>query len=243
MEAARRSGINFLGDARYDDETGTAPIPTGYSEVVFGELFRGARWVRDDVIVANKLWWEHWPHQDAATELDGSLARMGLDRIDLIYAMPPPKDLPIISVVREVCGLIESGRARVWGTGRWSAAQLHEAFEMLRALQRGPTGLVAAHALGGGTLTGKYLRGAAGHARGDTMSTARDGTDRAAAVAALALQWGCLRVTWPSPTRCCTRVWPVWCSVPPRHSKSWKTLAPSTHSRRSTTAKWTPSGS
>ena len=39
---ARRTpehGINFLDDARYDDETGSAPIATGYSEVLLGELF------------------------------------------------------------------------------------------------------------------------------------------------------------------------------------------------------------
>ena len=36
MRAARERGINFLDDARYDDETGTAPIPSGYSEVLFG---------------------------------------------------------------------------------------------------------------------------------------------------------------------------------------------------------------
>ena len=41
------------------------PFPTGYSEVVFGELFRAAGWVRDEVVVANKLWWEFWPEQDA----------------------------------------------------------------------------------------------------------------------------------------------------------------------------------
>ncbi len=40
MGAAREHGLNFLDDARYDDETGDAPIPTGYSEVLFGELFR-----------------------------------------------------------------------------------------------------------------------------------------------------------------------------------------------------------
>jgi hypothetical protein len=39
MEAAREEGITLVDDARNDDETGTAPIPTGYSEVVFGELF------------------------------------------------------------------------------------------------------------------------------------------------------------------------------------------------------------
>ena len=65
MQAAREAGITFLDDARYNDETGTAPIPTGYSEVVFGELFRATGWVRDEVVVANKLWWEFWPEQDA----------------------------------------------------------------------------------------------------------------------------------------------------------------------------------
>ena len=34
MRAARDTGINFLDDARYNDETGAAPISTGYSEVV-----------------------------------------------------------------------------------------------------------------------------------------------------------------------------------------------------------------
>ncbi len=46
MQTAREAGITFLDDARYNDETGRAPIPTGYSEVVFGELFRAAGWRR-----------------------------------------------------------------------------------------------------------------------------------------------------------------------------------------------------
>jgi aryl-alcohol dehydrogenase-like predicted oxidoreductase len=40
LAAAREEGISFFDDARYNDETGTAPIATGYSEIVFGELFR-----------------------------------------------------------------------------------------------------------------------------------------------------------------------------------------------------------
>src|SRR3979409_1200195 len=85
MRAARETGITFLDDARYNDETGNAPIPTGYSEILFGELCREAGWVRDEVVVSNKLWWEFWPEQIAAAELEGSLGRMGLDHIDLIY--------------------------------------------------------------------------------------------------------------------------------------------------------------
>jgi len=53
MTAARELGIDFLDDARYDDVTGAAPLPTGYSEVVFGELFRAAGWKRDAVVVGN----------------------------------------------------------------------------------------------------------------------------------------------------------------------------------------------
>lgn len=52
MRAAQDEGITFLDDSAYADDTGTAPIPIGYSEVVFGELFRAAQWVRDEVVLA-----------------------------------------------------------------------------------------------------------------------------------------------------------------------------------------------
>ncbi|HEU4842325.1 MAG TPA: aldo/keto reductase, partial [Ilumatobacteraceae bacterium] len=133
MRAARDAGITFLDDARYDDETGTAPIPTGWSEVVFGELFRRAGWRRDDVVVANKLWWEHWPAEDGPAELAGSLARMGLDHVDVIYAMRAPTAPPVDVVVETVTALIESGRARAWGTGMWSGGQLAEALDVCDA--------------------------------------------------------------------------------------------------------------
>ena len=37
------AGINFLDDARYDDRSGTAPMKSGYSEVLFGRLLRRGR--------------------------------------------------------------------------------------------------------------------------------------------------------------------------------------------------------
>src|SRR6476661_620112 len=119
MHAAREQGIAFLDDARYDDETGNAPLETGYSEIVFGELFRAAGWNRDEVVVANKLWWEFWPRQSAAQELDGSLARMRLDHLDLVYAAEPPDELPIADVVGAVSELIAAGKTRAWGVLNW----------------------------------------------------------------------------------------------------------------------------
>ncbi len=78
MRAARELGIDFLDDARYNDETGRAPVPTGYSEIVFGELFRASGWRRDEVVVANKLWFEFWPEQSAEQELERIPPKDGL---------------------------------------------------------------------------------------------------------------------------------------------------------------------
>ncbi len=219
MEAARHAGIDFLDDARYDDETGRAPMATGYSEVVFGELYRHAGWTRDEVTIANKLWWEHWPREDAAAELDGSLARMELEHVDVIYAIRPPAELPIPELVEQVAHLVESGRARTWGTGMWTAAQLHAAIdvceatgaplpscaqmatslvdhsgpddpEMLAALDRGGIGLVASYVLAGGTLTGKYAHETDGRAAADDSTVSAAGKDVGERVAAIAEEWG-----------------------------------------------------
>jgi len=195
MRAARDSGIDFLDDARYNDETGNAPMPTGYSEVVFGELFRAARWERDRVTVANKLWWEFWPEQSAAHELDASLGRMGLDHVDLIYTEPPPAGLELADLVEQVVGLIGSGEARAWGVLNWTPEQIAEGtrvadglgvpapcaaqlpYSLVRrdwvedpgqveALGAAGASVVSSYTLAGGTLTGKYAAGPGGRMEG-----------------------------------------------------------------------------
>ena len=185
MRRARELGINFLDDARYNDETGTAPMKTGYSEVVFGELFRASGWNRHEVVLANKLWWEFWPEQDASAELDGSLGRMKMDYIDLAYAEKPPDGLTVERVVHEVGGLISSGKVRAWGVLNWPAALIAEAAkacakagipppcaaqlayslvrrspvedaETVDALGASGASVVSSFTLDGGALTGKY---------------------------------------------------------------------------------------
>ncbi len=216
LRAARDEGINFFDDARYNDETGTAPIPTGYSEVLFGKLMRGAGVPRADVVVANKLWWEFWPEQSAAAELDASLERMGFDYVDLIYATPPPASLPVADVVTAVGGLIAAGKARAWGLVNWPADLCGQAGEiaasagvappcaaqlpyslvrrspagdaaMTQALKVSGAGVVASFCLEGGVLSGKYLSGpVAGRAAG-TLRDPRVGPALAAAAELTAL--------------------------------------------------------
>jgi aryl-alcohol dehydrogenase-like predicted oxidoreductase len=196
VRAARDEGINFFDDARYDDETGTAPIRTGYSEVVFGELFRGAGVRRDEAVVANKLWWEFWPAQSAAAELDASLGRMGFGYVDLIYANAPPPGMAVADLVADVSGLVASGKARAWGLVNWPADLVGQVAEaaaslgvtapgavqlpyslvrrswvedaaMTQALKALDAGVIASFSLAGGVLTGKYRSGpAVGRAAG-----------------------------------------------------------------------------
>ncbi len=132
MRAAREVGIDFLDDARYDDRTGTAPIPTGYSEVVFGELFRDAGWPRDEVVVANKAWLEFWPEQSAAAELGASLGRMGFEYLDLLYSAPPPDGYALADLVADMDALVANGTVRSWGFLNPSAAVLRSACEIAR---------------------------------------------------------------------------------------------------------------
>jgi aryl-alcohol dehydrogenase-like predicted oxidoreductase len=185
LRAARESGITFLDDARYNDETGTAPIPTGYSEIVFGELFRAAGWPRAEAVVANKLWWEFWPGETPAQELAGSLRRMQFDYLDLAYSEVPPDGVPLADAVGMIGGLVRDGAIRAWGTLNWPPALIERAWqiaessglpgpvatqppyslirrevvedpEMEELTRSRPVAIVASYALAGGVLTGKY---------------------------------------------------------------------------------------
>jgi aryl-alcohol dehydrogenase-like predicted oxidoreductase len=187
MARARERGIDFLDDARYDDETGAAPLASGYSEVLFGELFRASGWPRAEAVVSNKLWWEFWPEQIALAEIDASLARMGFEQLDLIYASTLPASLAPAPAVQQVASVIEAGRARSWGVVNWPGEALLAAVAeaeriglpppcavqlpyslvrrdwanepaMVEALERSGAAIVASASLAGGLLTGKYSR-------------------------------------------------------------------------------------
>jgi aryl-alcohol dehydrogenase-like predicted oxidoreductase len=185
IRRALEAGINFLDDARYDDRTGTAPLKTGYSEVVFGRLLRQGGWKRADLVIANKLWYEFYPEQSPEEELDGSLSRLQMDYLDLVYCVPPPAALPVAEMVKQMDDLIKTGKLRSWGILNWPVAQIEEAYQAAtRAgmhppcaaqlsyslLNRSPVedeptrkifsaagiGIVASYSLYGGLLSGKY---------------------------------------------------------------------------------------
>ncbi len=206
LQAAREAGVRFLEVARYNDVLGTAPLATGYSEVVFGEVFRASGWPRDEVVLGEKLWWEF--DQTAAQELDASLERLRIEGIDLLYSDPPPAELALDRVVAEVTDLIGAGRIRAWGIVNWTADRVLEAAEiasglgvpapcavqlpyslvrrewvedplMDEALEACGASLIASNALAGGALTGKYARGETGRLSGRDIPPDAPGVEAA----------------------------------------------------------------
>jgi len=191
LDHARARGIDFLEVARYNDESGRAPIPSGYSEVAFGEALRASVWPREEVVIAEQLWWEFWP-QTPLQELEASLERTGLDHVDYLESDPPPDDVPMEDVVGMMGELIAAGRARAWGIVNWPADRVAEAGrvarangspapksaqlpyslvhrdwvegpEMTEALDMCGASVMASYVLVGGILSGKYAeRGASG---------------------------------------------------------------------------------
>jgi aryl-alcohol dehydrogenase-like predicted oxidoreductase len=183
--AGLAAGINFLDDARYNDRTGTAPLKSGYSEVLFGRLLRKGGWHRANMFIANKLWHEFYPEQSPAAELDASLGRLQMDYLDLAYCERLPASFPLIDLIRQLDALIRSGKLRYWGVLNWPVEQIEEAHRIAKAegliapcaaqlayslLNRSPVedeqtknvcrsagvGVVASYALYGGLLSGKY---------------------------------------------------------------------------------------
>jgi aryl-alcohol dehydrogenase-like predicted oxidoreductase len=189
------AGINFLDDARYDDRSGAAPLKSGYSEVLFGRLLRRGGWKRADLVIANKLWYEFYPQESPAAELEGSLSRLQMDYLDLLYCMPPPASLAMAELMEQMNELVKTGKIRYWGVANWPVEQIEAAAQVAAAAGlSGPcaaqlryslletslieaertrqifsaagVGLVASYSLYGGLLSGKYQpAGAAGKGR------------------------------------------------------------------------------
>ncbi len=185
MQAAIDSGIDFLDDARYDDTSGKAPMKTGYSEVVFGNLLRAGDFDRSKLTISNRLWFEFYPDQSFEDEVDASLERIGIDYFDLVFCFTPPENLSPEALVEQLASLVDSGKVRYWAPGNWPVELLAQCCEIasrtgaplppaamvpysisLRSFVENDTmlalcrdydiSLVASFCLHGGILTGKY---------------------------------------------------------------------------------------
>ena len=107
-----------------------------------GQALKELAWPRLNYVVSTKFFWGLDRHGDAVNRkdtlnrkylmqaMDGSLQRMGLDHIDLIYCHRPDPHTPIEETARAMNDIINQGKALYWGTSEWSAADIHAAWEV-----------------------------------------------------------------------------------------------------------------
>src|SRR5712691_1159231 len=198
-----------LGVTHFDLANNYGP-PYGSAEINFGRIMRAdLRPYRDELIISTKAGYDMWPgpygdwgsRKYLLASLDQSLARMGLDYVDIFYSHRADPDTPLEETMGALATAVTSGRALYAGISSYSAERTAQAAAILRqlgtpllihqpsysmlnrwieggllaVLEREGAGCIAFSPLAQGVLTGKYLNGVPAGSR-----ASRDGTSLAA---------------------------------------------------------------
>lgn len=128
MAAAYELGVNFFDNAE--------AYARGKSEEVMGAALKKLGWRRGSYLVTSKIYWGLYDGVNESNTLNrkrlieginGSLERLQLEYVDILYCHRPDKTTPIEETVWAMHNIIEWGRALYWGTSMWSAAEIMEA--------------------------------------------------------------------------------------------------------------------
>jgi aryl-alcohol dehydrogenase-like predicted oxidoreductase len=103
----------------------------GRTEPMLAELLRGRR---DRVVLATKA---GMPHPDAGdhsplspaalrASVDGSLRRLGTDRIDLFYLHQPDRATPVADTLATIAEFVKEGKVLALGVSNYAAWQISE---------------------------------------------------------------------------------------------------------------------
>ncbi len=131
VAAAYDAGVNFFDNAEV--------YAKGESERIMGGVLSKLGWRRSSYIVSTKFYWglHDGPNERNTLNrkylrqaIDGSLARLGLDYVDLVYCHRPDADTPIEETVGAMHDMIAAGKALYWGTSEWSAADIMQAWQI-----------------------------------------------------------------------------------------------------------------
>ena len=117
--------------------------PYGSAEVNFGRIFReDLAPYRDELIISTKAGYDMWPgpygewgsRKYLLASLDQSLARMGLDYVDIFYSHRFDPETPLEETIGALDTAVRSGRALYAGISSYSAERTKEAVDIARAL-------------------------------------------------------------------------------------------------------------
>jgi voltage-dependent potassium channel beta subunit len=125
MAAAYDAGVNFFDNAEV--------YAKGRAESIMGDALRRLGWRRSSYIVSTKFFWGLYDGPNEKNTLsrkylmqaiDGSLSRLRLDYVDIVFCHRPDPDTPVDETVWAMHDMISAGKALYWGTSEWSAAEI-----------------------------------------------------------------------------------------------------------------------
>lgn len=131
MDTAQRAGVNFWDNAE--------AYAGGQSEQIMGDAIRELGWKRHEYVISTKLFWGIHGGVNMSNTLnrkylmqaiDGSLERLGLDFVDLVFCHRADPDTPIEETVWAMSDMIAQGKALYWGTSMWTADEIRAAYEI-----------------------------------------------------------------------------------------------------------------
>jgi len=129
LKVAREAGINF-----FDNAEGYAD---GEAETLMGKAIKKLGWKRNSYVITTKIYFGG-PDKGGVNDyglsrkhiiegVNGSLQRLQLDYVDVLFAHRPDIYTPVEEVVRAMNHVINKGQALYWGTSEWSAENIREA--------------------------------------------------------------------------------------------------------------------
>ena len=131
-----------LGVTHFDLANNYGP-PYGSAEETFGKVLRkDFRPYRDELVISSKAGYDMWPgpygewgsRKYLLASLDQSLARMGLDYVDIFYSHRFDPDTPLEETMGALDTAVRSGRALYAGISSYSAEKTRDAYAILAEL-------------------------------------------------------------------------------------------------------------
>jgi L-glyceraldehyde 3-phosphate reductase len=131
-----------LGVTHFDLANNYGP-PYGSAEENFGRLMKADFGpYRDELLISTKAGYDMWPgpygewgsRKYVLASLDQSLARMGLDYVDIFYSHRLDPDTPLEETLGALDTAVRQGKALYAGISSYSAERTAEAVEILRGL-------------------------------------------------------------------------------------------------------------
>jgi L-glyceraldehyde 3-phosphate reductase len=131
-----------LGVTHFDLANNYGP-PYGTAEINFGRIFReDFKHLRGELVISTKAGWDMWPgpYGDLGSRkylldsLDQSLARMGLDHVDIFYHHRFDPDTPLEESMSALDTAVRQGKARYIGISSYSPQRTEQAIAILREL-------------------------------------------------------------------------------------------------------------